>query len=146
MFLTVQTLRLTSLFSWGNLGLLVVCLNPLVVTWQNWWILLCQTEKLVQITLFRGSLLLCGKYGLQCPDDLSWLCCFFHGYHFHIPWKLVKSYQVVHAFQSEQDWSHLLPGTIEVPQYAVQAFLCVVRISWIVVLVPGHLCFPGHHT
>ena len=87
--------------------------NPLVITWQTWQI---QTESTVQITLFGGShFVLCFKYGPQCPDDLSWLCCFFHACHFHIPWKVVKSYQVAHAFQFMEDWSHLLPGTMGVP-------------------------------
>ena len=47
-------------------GLLVVCLNPLVITWQ------IQTESTVQITLLGVlDFVLCFKYGPQCRDDLS---------------------------------------------------------------------------
>ena len=58
---------------------------------------------------------LCCKYGPQCPDNLIWLCCFFHGCHFHIPWNVVKSYQVAHAVPFMGDWCHLLRGTMGVP-------------------------------
>ena len=55
----------------------------------------------------------------QLWPSVSWwsqLTLFFvHACHFHIPWKVVKSYQVAHAFQFVEDWSHLLPGTMGVP-------------------------------
>ena len=83
------------------------------------------------------------------PQWSQLTCCFFHGCHFYIPRKLVRSYmyQVVHAFQFEEDWSHLLAGAIEVPQYAVQAScLCVVRISGLLHEFLVISAFPWHHT
>ena len=106
-------------------GLLVVCLNPLVITWQTWQI---QTESTVQITLFGGSRF-CAL--LQIWPSVSWwsqLTLFFsHACHFHIPWKVVKSYQVAHAFQFMEDWSHLLPGTMGVPS---TIFNCRHGLTW----------------